>query len=111
MDKFLVAHWPFDEHSGDKIIDVTGNGDDGKINGGTWVAGKCKSALEFNGKADHVVIPDSKDLDWAQELTSFCLGQISGAESRRLEELGSKRGAYVVEITGQNKLQRMFGWR
>ena len=34
MDEFLVAHWPFDENSGDKTIDATGNGNDGKINGG-----------------------------------------------------------------------------
>ena len=69
MDKFLVAHWPFDENSGDKIIDATGNGNEGKTNSAKWVEGKFKSALEFNGKDNHVVIPDSKDLDLAQELT------------------------------------------
>ena len=69
MDKFLVAHWPFDENSGDKIIDATGNGNEGKINSAKWVEGKFKSALEFNGKDNHVVIPDSKDLDLVQELT------------------------------------------
>ena len=105
MDKFLVAHWPFDENSGDKTIDATGNGNDGKINGGKWVEGKFKAALEFNGKDDHVVIPDSKDLDLAQEPTLSAWAKFQELKAGAWKNLVRKEGTYVVEITGQNKLQ------
>ena len=105
MDKFLVAHWPFDENSGDKTIDATGNGNDGKINGGKWVEGKFKAALEFNGKDDHVVIPDSKDLDLAQELILSAWVKFQELKAGAWKNLVRKEGTYVVEITGQNKLQ------
>ena len=105
MDEFLVAHWPFDENSGDKTIDATGNGNDGKINGGKWVEGKFKAALEFNGKDDHVVIPDSKDLDLAQEPTLSAWAKFQELKAGAWKNLVRKEGTYVVEITGQNKLQ------
>jgi len=105
MDKFLVAHWPFDENSGDKTIDATGNGNDGKINGGKWVEGKFKAALEFNGKDDHVVIPDSKDLDLAQEPTLSAWAKFQELKAGAWKNLVRKEGTYVVEITGQNRLQ------
>ena len=34
----LVAHWPFDEQSGTTVVDKSGNGHDGQLTGGTWVA-------------------------------------------------------------------------
>ena len=94
---------------GIKTIDATGNGNDGKINGGKWVEGKFKSALEFNGKDDHVVIPDSKDLDLAQELTLSAWVKFQELEADAWKNLVRTEGACVVEITGQKKLQRMFG--
>jgi len=105
MDEFLVTHWPFDENSGDKTIDATGNGNDGKINGGKWVEGKFKAALEFNGKDDHVVIPDSKDLDLAQEPTLSAWAKFQELKAGAWKNLVRKEGTYVVEITGQNRLQ------
>lgn len=46
----LVAHWPFDEGSGTVAKDVTGNGNDGTLNGDPqWVAGMYGIGLEFDG--------------------------------------------------------------
>ena len=46
----LVAHWPFDEGSGTTANDVTGNGNDGTLNGDPqWVAGYIGVGLEFDG--------------------------------------------------------------
>jgi hypothetical protein len=46
----LVAHWPLDDGSGTVAVDVTGNGNDGTLEGNPqWVAGKIGGALEFDG--------------------------------------------------------------
>ncbi|MHC4331950.1 MAG: LamG domain-containing protein, partial [Planctomycetota bacterium] len=46
----LVAHWPLDEGSGTTANDVTGNGNDGTLNGDPqWVAGMHGVGLEFDG--------------------------------------------------------------
>ena len=36
----LVAYWAFNEGSGDAVFDLSGNGNDGTINGATWGEGK-----------------------------------------------------------------------
>jgi len=55
----LVAHWTFDEGSGDIAYDSSGNGNDGTLNGGpVWVVGKIGGALEFDGADDFVSVPD-----------------------------------------------------
>lgn len=44
----LVAHWTFDDGTGTTVADVSGNGHDGVLNGGTWVAaGRFGGALEL----------------------------------------------------------------
>ncbi|MBC8217378.1 MAG: LamG domain-containing protein [Planctomycetes bacterium] len=46
----LVAHWPFDDGSGTVARDVTGNGNDGTLNGDPqWVSGMYGVGLEFDG--------------------------------------------------------------
>ncbi|MHC4143421.1 MAG: LamG domain-containing protein [Planctomycetota bacterium] len=51
----LVAHWPFDEGSGDTAHDSSGSGHDGTLMGDPqWVAGKIGGALGFDGYSDGV---------------------------------------------------------
>jgi hypothetical protein len=45
-----VGHWTFDEGAGDVVADVSGNGNDGVIDGNpTWIDGIEGTALEFHG--------------------------------------------------------------
>ncbi len=53
----LIAHWRFDEGSGDIAFDISGNGNDGTINGAQSVPGVGGSALEFDGIDDYVETP------------------------------------------------------
>jgi len=58
--KGLVVHLSFDKSTikNDKVQDLSGQGNDGIINGGaTTVAGKYGEALEFDGVDDFVEIP------------------------------------------------------
>ena len=52
-----VAVWSFDEGSGNKVKDGSGNGNDGELQGGPkWIKGKYGQALDFNGVGAYVNI-------------------------------------------------------
>ena len=58
-DPSLVGYWPFDEKTGKKAEDASGNGNDGKlIDEPKWVEGKFGSALEFGGDGSYVEVAD-----------------------------------------------------
>jgi hypothetical protein len=67
----LVAHWTFDEGSGDTAFDSSGNGNHGMLIGPTWTTGVVGGALEFDGVDNEVRVPDSPSL--APGATSFAL--------------------------------------
>jgi hypothetical protein len=49
LDDDLVAHWTFDEGSGDVVLDHSGNGHDGQISAGTWISsGRFRGALHLD---------------------------------------------------------------
>lgn len=54
----LVAHWAFDEGSGDAVTDSVNNYS-GEINGNAgWVDGQSGGALGFDGSDDHVIFSE-----------------------------------------------------
>jgi len=58
LDPDLVAYWPYDEGAGTVANDLTGNGNDGTLEGGaTWVAGQLDGAIQFNGSNADVHAP------------------------------------------------------
>ena len=59
----LVAYWKFDEGSGTKLLDASGNGNDGVIHGAVWSEGVSGKALKFDGVDDYVVVPKSATLN------------------------------------------------
>jgi hypothetical protein len=59
LPKGLVAHWTFDEGAGSVVADSSGNGHDGQLTGGAWVAagdGRFGGALAINS-GDYVTVP------------------------------------------------------
>jgi len=66
----LVAHWKLDEGSGTTVVDATGNGHDGTLEGDPqWVAGYFGEALQFAGSPDRVVVPYSAQLNPEEDFT------------------------------------------
>jgi len=59
ISKGLVAHWTFDEDSGNIVSDSSGFGNNGTVYGATWTTGAVDGALEFDGIDDYVQIPDN----------------------------------------------------
>ena len=98
----LVAYWPFDEGSGTTAADITGNGYDGTLEGGTiWVDGYLDGAIEFNGSDTRVVAPhipfDNRSFTIAMwvnpvlytgEIVVFCQRQTSGTNTDMHFRLG-----------------------
>ena len=61
----IIAYWDFNGNSGDTAKDVSGNGHDGTLIGGTdrTTDGKYGGALEFNGSDSEVDVPFHEDLN------------------------------------------------
>ena len=72
MMKSAAGIWLFDEGTGKKAEDISGNGNDGElVKSPKWVQGKFGKALEFNGK-DTCVQTEQKLLDNLEEFTILC---------------------------------------
>ena len=71
-DPSLVGYWPFDEKTGKKAEDASGNGNDGKlIDGPKQVKGKFGSTLEFGGDGSCVEVADDPSLDLTNAATTM----------------------------------------
>jgi len=64
-----IAHYTFDEGSGDVLHDRTGHGHDGTITGAQWAQQDGRASLQFRGRGDYVDFGDDRDLkvtgDWS----------------------------------------------
>jgi len=75
VDEHVRLYLKFDEGSGNKVKDLSGNNNDGTITGAKWVEGKFGKALEFSGagnndpKVNFVEILDSESLDITDNIT------------------------------------------
>ena len=66
----LVAHWKFDDGSGNIAADSSGNAHNGTLLGDTgWVDGILDGALAFDGDGDYVDIGKSPDFDIENQIT------------------------------------------
>ncbi len=66
----LELYYSFDEGNGNKTKDLSGNGNDGTLNGGVeWVDGKFSKALQFNGKDSYVDCGNANGLKVKKEIT------------------------------------------
>jgi len=71
--KSAVAIYLFDEGSGKKVKDSTGNGNDGDFVGNPqWVDGKFGKALSFNGQGDYVQISTPTNI--SSKVSTFTIG-------------------------------------
>ncbi len=71
----LMAHWKFEEGSGRTVTDSSGNGNTGSFTPNSsssprWAAGGIGLALDFDGVADTITVPNSPTL----QLPTFTIG-------------------------------------
>jgi len=65
----LGGCWLFNEGIGDKLNDLSGNGNYGIINGAEWIPGKDGHALSFNGSSDYVNCGNASPLALTESYT------------------------------------------
>ena len=65
----LVAHWTFDEGTGDVLHDRSGNGNHGQVHGASWVDSGAGWALRFDGANDYVDCGSGASLDLTGPVT------------------------------------------
>lgn len=53
----IASNWPFTEMSGTSLLDHSGNGNHGQINGAAWQSNSGLRCLSFNGVNDYVTVP------------------------------------------------------
>lgn len=78
MVKDAVGWWLENEGIGNKVFDISGNGNHGINNGAIWKPGKFGSVLEFDGTNDFVDIQSGADLNSANLTVSAWIYVQSG---------------------------------
>lgn len=65
----LVAAYGFEEADGNSIIDLSGQGNNGLLDGAVRVAGRFGRALKFDGQGAQVIIPHTSALNLRSSFT------------------------------------------
>ena len=113
-DQGLVAHWDFDEGSGNVLHDKSGNGNDGRAHGAAWVKSGKGTALRFDGVDDYVDCGGGPSLDITGPITIQAwiqpaggAGGERGIAGKFLDSYGmTYRGWAVFSISGRRNRVR-----
>lgn len=103
IDPSVVLYFTFDDDSGNKATDISGNGNDGSIEGAKHVAGKYGSALEFDGEGSHAEVTPDASLDITDGITLMAwIYKTEFLPANNGETIISKKqgGGYSLEVAG-----------
>lgn len=110
----FIAHYTFEAGSGSTLVDRSGNGNDGTLQGDpTWIQDSHGSALQFDGNDDHVTVTnlgvDAVDVDEFTVAVAYRQDGSTGRVNQLLEhyfggnewfletDSGSTSGQYTVD--------------
>ena len=60
----IVSNWTFTEMGGSSLVDHSGNGNNGQINGAVWQLSSGLRGLSFNGSDNYVTVPHNSDFNF-----------------------------------------------
>ena len=106
----LVAAYAFEELAGTSVIDASGQGNTGTIQGATRVSGKYGSALSFNGTTDLVSIASSTSLSPTVGLTIEAWVFPTRAGGWQTAILKERPGGLVYGFYASDDAARPSGW-
>jgi hypothetical protein len=98
-DENLVGYWAFDEGTGLKAFDSSGNDNTGTLtnmDNNDWVAGVVGNALDFDGSNDYVNCGDLSDVD-------FGSGNFSFSAWVKRDIINANHGVIGKDSTGQRQ--------
>ena len=91
----LTGLWLFDEGAGDESEDASGNGLDAELmEGPEWVDGRFGKALQFDGAASYVMIPDHDNPTTAITVSAWAMSTAATWDQHGW--LVEKRDAYIM---------------
>jgi len=96
----LVARWDLDEGQGEIAHDRSGNGNDGKIHGASWVRVGGGFALQFDGVDDYVDCGNGRSLDLRGPLTLMAWAMPTGANRGEPGVAGKFFNSYAITYYG-----------
>lgn len=98
----LVLYYTFDTEQDDAIKDLSGTGNNAKIEGKPkWVAGKRGQAIEFKVEGDKLQVPDSDSLK-PDEITITMWVNWTGDElpAKPIQKYTYQQGGYLFKMEG-----------
>ncbi|MBI2299621.1 MAG: LamG domain-containing protein, partial [Armatimonadetes bacterium] len=98
----LVGAWSFDEGQGTVARDGSGQGNDGRLHGCSWVKRGSGWALSFNGLTDQVDCGDAPGLDLTGAVTLEAWIRPTGSPSAEPLIFGKYYDSYGVTMYGAN---------
>jgi hypothetical protein len=101
----LVGWWSFDEGSGNVAKDSSGYGNDGTIYGATYVDGKYRTALSFDGASNYVEVSANPSLFPSSAITIELWIKIATADIDANAYMG-----FVCRNTRTGGLQVVKNW-
>jgi hypothetical protein len=117
-----VVWYKFDETSGSVATDSSGNGKNGAVTGGTWVAGKIANAVNLSGSTQYVSAPggivstlnDFSIATWVKVTTNSTWARIFdfGANSNTYMFLAPTAGSairFAITTSGNGAEQQING--
>ncbi len=107
----LVLHLPFDEGSGIVAADQSGQGNDGTLNGPTWVGSPLGAALDFDGVDDLVEVPSDPTLDITDEVTLAAWINVRSYENwEGIITKGRTQTTYGLNVWGDGTIRLTANW-
>lgn len=113
-DLDLVGAWPLDEGSGFAADDISGNNNNGTVNGAIWVSGNFSNALAFDGIDDNVDVEDSDTLDLKAKITLMLDVRTTETSTVSPKNIIAKEGEgttgnspYAIRLSPDNKPRAM----
>ena len=106
-----VAAYGFDEGEGSTVQDLTGDGNEGTVEGAEWTKGRYGDALSFNGTSSCVSVPNSASLQLGEEFTieAWVKPEGSGHEEPIVFKENEGGPEYVMGI-GIGASGKLEGW-
>jgi hypothetical protein len=96
-----VASFNFDEGAGTSLLDRTGKGHTGAVNGATWSAsGHSGGALSFDGVSNLVTVADANDLDLTNGMTLEAWVRPTNTSGWRTVLAKERPGGLAYELYG-----------
>jgi hypothetical protein len=106
----LVLHYTFDVDEGARVTDMSGGGNDGKVQGATYTnEGKPGGAMSFNGDREAVIVGNPSSLQ-LQDFTIMAwikrgsVNKTSGREGDDAELFGYGHGGYMMGMCVDGRL-------